>query len=104
MISVLFAAPARDWTEYRDVLPAALARAGIEANLSRDLPPENVDYIVYAPTGWLTDFSPYTGCKAVLSRWAGVERIAGKASLTMPLARMVRIVSIRILTPIGSRA
>ena len=51
--------------------------------------PAEVDYIIYAPSAPLQDFTPYTRCKAVLSLWAGVERIVGNASLTQPLTRMV---------------
>ena len=35
------------------------------------------------------DFRPYTGLKAVLNLWAGVEEIAPNPTLTVPLARMV---------------
>jgi glyoxylate/hydroxypyruvate reductase A len=51
--------------------------------------PAAVDYIVYAPSSPLQDFTPFTGCKAVLSLWAGVERIVGNPTLTQPLCRMV---------------
>lgn len=87
MPRILFAAP-KDWEDYRDLLPAALARAGVTADLVREAPPDTVEYIVYAPGG-LTDFTPYTACRLVQSLWAGVERIVGDATLTQPLARMV---------------
>jgi glyoxylate/hydroxypyruvate reductase A len=48
-----------------------------------------VDYIVYSPNSGLTDFAPYTRLKAVLSLWAGVERIVANPTLAVPLARMV---------------
>ncbi|MFN3844974.1 MAG: 2-hydroxyacid dehydrogenase [Paracoccaceae bacterium] len=88
MINILFAAPAL-WDEYRDSLPAALAEVGVNANLVRDAPPASVDYIVYAPSAPLQDFTPFTRTKAVLSLWAGVERIVGNQTLTQPLCRMV---------------
>lgn len=88
MITVLFAAPDL-WGEYRDVLPEALARAGIEAQVVLEPAPETVDYIVYAPSAPLQDFTPFVRTKAVLSLWAGVERIVGNATLTQPLCRMV---------------
>ncbi|MCG6904674.1 MAG: glyoxylate/hydroxypyruvate reductase A, partial [Rhodobacter sp.] len=72
MINVLFAAGNDRWAQYRDVLPAALQDAGIRANLGRDLDPETVDYIVYAPNPDLTDFTPYRNARAVLCLWAGV--------------------------------
>jgi len=89
MINVLFAARPERWDTYEAPLRAAFADAGLEATLSTDLPPAEVDYIVYAPNGPLTDFSPYTRAKGVLSLWAGVEKIVDNASLTQPLTRMV---------------
>lgn len=88
-LNVLFSAPPERWDEYRDVLPRVFADAGLDVNLSTDMPPEVVDYIVYAPNDSLIDFGPYTNTKAVLSLWAGVEGIVGNESLTMPLTRMV---------------
>lgn len=85
---ILFAAPPL-WPEYRDAFPAALAEAGIDATLVTEAPPEAVDYIVYAPVSPLQDFAPYRRAKAVLSLWAGVERIVGNPTLTQPLTRMV---------------
>jgi glyoxylate/hydroxypyruvate reductase A len=86
---IFFAAPSL-WPEYRDLLPALLAEAGIVADVVTDAPdPAAVDYIIYAPSAPLQDFTPFTRCKAVLSLWAGVERIVGNATLTQPLCRMV---------------
>lgn len=89
MINVLFAARPERWTTYEQPLRDALAKTGIEANLAVDLPPEEVDYIVYAPNSDLQDFTPYTRAKAVLNLWAGVENITGNKTLSIPLARMV---------------
>lgn len=89
MINVLLAAPPAYWDEYEAPLGQALAAAGLDADLSMDHAPEDVDYIVYAPHKGLQDFSPFKRCKAVLSLWAGVEKIVGNQSLTMPLTRMV---------------
>ena len=88
MLTILFAAPSL-WPEYRDTLPAALAEAGIAARLVTEAPPEEVDYIIYAPSSPLQDFTPYTRTRAVLNLWAGVERITGNPTLTQPLTRMV---------------
>ncbi|OWU85031.1 hydroxyacid dehydrogenase [Oceanicola sp. 22II-s10i] len=91
MVNILFAGGSHRWPQYQAPLRHALDAAGLsEAVLATDLPPAEVDYIVYAPTpDGFTDFTPYTRCKAVLSLWAGVEKIVGNASLTMPLTRMV---------------
>ncbi|TNC49024.1 glyoxylate/hydroxypyruvate reductase A [Rubellimicrobium rubrum] len=88
-VNILFAAPAHLWDQYRDPLAQALAEAGVLADLSRDHAPEAVDWIVYAPGGPLSDFSPFPRAKGVLSLWAGVERIVPNATLRLPLARMV---------------
>ncbi|MCB6178438.1 glyoxylate/hydroxypyruvate reductase A [Rhodobacter sp. Har01] len=89
MPMVLFAAPAL-WDDYTEALPRALAEAGVAATIVTQAPdPAAVDYIVYAPSAPLQDFAPFTRAKAVLSLWAGVERIVGNASLTQPLCRMV---------------
>jgi len=89
MINVLFAARPESWEAYRRVLPEALAAKGLDADLRRDLPPEEVDYIVYAPNSQVQDFRPYTRAKAVLNLWAGVENVVHNETLGIPLCRMV---------------
>ena len=87
---IYFAAGRSLWAEYGDHLRAALAAAGLDAALSDTCTdPATVDYIVYAPSSTLQDFAPFINCKAVLSLWAGVERIVGNPTLTQPLCRMV---------------
>jgi len=88
-VNVLFAAQPNRWAEYQTPLTDALAQAGVQANLSTDHAPGDVDYVVYAPNGPLSDFTPYTRCKAVLGLWAGVEDIVINDTLTQPLCRMV---------------
>ena len=88
MPTILFAAPTL-WPDYEHSLPMALSEAGITARVVTEAAPETVDYIIYAPSSPLQDFTPYTRTKAVLSLWAGVERIVGNTTLTQPLCRMV---------------
>lgn len=88
-LNILFAGRPDRWPEYEPALTAELSKAGIAANLSDDLPPEEVDYIVYAPNGPVQDFTPFTRAKAVLSLWAGVEKIVDNQTLKIPLTRMV---------------
>lgn len=88
-INVLFAAKSERWETYEQPLRRALADAGLDARLSMDIPPAEVDYIVYAPNSDLQDFTPYTRAKAVLNLWAGVENVVGNDTLKIPLARMV---------------
>jgi glyoxylate/hydroxypyruvate reductase A len=88
MTTILFAVPSL-WAEYESELPKALAEAGIAAQVVTEAVPETVDYIIFAPSSPLQDFTPFTRTRAVLSLWAGVERIVGNATLTQPLCRMV---------------
>ncbi|WP_300036975.1 glyoxylate/hydroxypyruvate reductase A [uncultured Roseobacter sp.] len=88
-LNVLFAATEDRWSTYEPTLLAAFRDAGLDARLALDIPPQDVDYIVYAPNSELQDFTPYTRTKAVLNLWAGVEAIVGNKTLTQPLARMV---------------
>jgi len=89
MLNILFAGTEDNWNTYKHLIPEALAARGITAKFSRDLPPDTVDYIVYSPLGPVQDFAPFTRLKAVLSLWAGVEKIVGNESLKVPLCRMV---------------
>ncbi|MBI1218433.1 MAG: glyoxylate/hydroxypyruvate reductase A [Rhodobacteraceae bacterium] len=88
-ITVQFAAGPRLWPEYREPLARAFAAAGLDVAMTEAADPAAVDYIVFAPGGTITDFTPYTRCKAVLNLWAGVERIVDNPTLTQPLCRMV---------------
>lgn len=88
-LTVLMAAGPGNWERYHVPLAKALSDAGIIARLLESADPAAVDYIVYAPSSTLQDFTPYAGAKAVLSLWAGVERIVGNPTLTQPLCRMV---------------
>ncbi|WP_120499392.1 glyoxylate/hydroxypyruvate reductase A [Roseovarius sp. EL26] len=88
-INVLFSARPERWETYQEPLNKAFKGKGLDVNLATDIPPEQVDYIVYAPNGDMNDFTPYKNCKAVLSLWAGVEKIVVNQTLTQPLARMV---------------
>ncbi len=91
MLNVLFAGSMKDWPDYEPALTRALSEAGITAQIALPdaIAPEAVDYIVYAPSGPVSDFTPFTRARAVLSLWAGVERVVGNPTLTQPLCRMV---------------
>ncbi|WP_406645826.1 glyoxylate/hydroxypyruvate reductase A [Aliisedimentitalea scapharcae] len=87
--NILFSARAALWPIYEPLITRYLTKAGISFNLATDFPADQVDYVIYAPDGGIADFTPFTRLKAVLSLWAGVEKIVGNKTLTMPLARMV---------------
>ncbi|PVH29010.1 2-hydroxyacid dehydrogenase [Pararhodobacter oceanensis] len=90
MTTILFAAGQRAWPVWQAPLRAALVEAGIDADLTLEAAPEDVDVMIYAPGGDTpADFTPFTNCRLVQSLWAGVERIAPNPTLTQPLCRMV---------------
>ena len=87
--NILFAARPEQWDIYEKPLKSTLSEASVRANLALELPPEEVDYMIYAPDSAVQDFTPFTRLKAVLNLWAGVENIVGNQTLKVPLARMV---------------
>lgn len=92
-VNVLFAAKQSDWADYEGALTKALQAVEVDCALSaHNAPhcaPDEVDYLVWSPDSPVQDFTPYTRCKAVLSLWAGVERVINNPTLTQPLCRMV---------------
>lgn len=89
-IDVLYAGNPDDWPVFEGELNAAFTRAGLDVALRNTVgDPRAVDYIVYAPSSPVQDFTPFENLKAVLNLWAGVENVQGNKTLTKPLARMV---------------
>lgn len=90
MVNILFADRPETWSDYEPHLRRSLAAHGLgHANLANAMEPEDVHYIIYAPSSFVQDFGPYTNLKAVLNLWAGVEDVIGNETLKVPLARMV---------------
>ncbi|MDB5621121.1 MAG: glyoxylate/hydroxypyruvate reductase [Tardiphaga sp.] len=91
VIKLLFNVSPDLFEEYREPILEALRRRNIEAQagLPGAIPPEKVDYIIHATGGPIKDFDPFIHARAVLSLWAGVEKIVGNTTLTQPLCRMV---------------
>lgn len=88
-IKILFSANEENWKRYKAPLQDALDDKSLNYELGTTITPNEVDYIIYAPSSSLKDFSPYTKLKAVLNLWAGVEGVTNNKSLKVPLARMV---------------
>ena len=90
-INLLFNVTPDVLAEYRDSILDALKRRSIDARagLLGEIAPGDADYIIHATGGPITDFAPFTNARAVLSLWAGVEKIVGNTTLTQPLCRMV---------------
>lgn len=90
MIQVLYAGNPKDWPNYQAPLEAAFEKAGLKVELTPDNDdPTRFDYMIYAPNSPVQDFTPFTGLKAVLNMWAGVEAFLDNSTLNVPLARMV---------------
>ena len=87
--NILFSARPALWPIYEPLITQYLTQAGVGFRLVTECDPADVDYIIYAPNAGVSDFTPFTRLKAVLSLWAGVEKIVGNETLTVPLARMV---------------
>jgi len=88
-IKILFSANDENWKRYKAPLQDALDNKSLDYKLGRTITPCEVDYIIYAPSSSMQDFSPYTKLKAVLNLWAGVEGVTNNKTLNVPLARMV---------------
>lgn len=88
-IKILFSANEENWKRYKAPLQDALDDKSLDYELGITIIPSEVDYIIYAPSSSLQDFSPYTKLKAVLNLWAGVEGVTNNKTLKVPLARMV---------------
>ena len=88
-IKILFSANEENWKRYKAPLQDALDDKSLDYELGTTITPSEVDYIVYAPSSSLQDFSPYAKLKAVLNLWAGVEGVTNNKTLKVPLARMV---------------
>ncbi|WP_010140612.1 NAD(P)-dependent oxidoreductase [Oceanicola sp. S124] len=88
-INVLFSAPGPVYDEFQPAISAALSAEGLDAQVAADLPPAEVDYLVFTPNELITDFSVFPRARLALSLWAGVERVLHNPTLTLPLARMV---------------
>ncbi len=88
-IKILFSANEENWKRYKAPLQDALDDKSLDYELGTNIKPSEADYIIYAPSSSLQDFSPYTKLKAVLNLWAGVEGVTNNKTLKVPLARMV---------------
>ena len=91
MTIILFAASAKDWKKYGEVLKKTLDTSNLDYELTTDINNIDAEYIVYTPSCGLTDFSRFKSLKAVLSLWAGIENITGNQTIKVPLCRMVDI-------------
>lgn len=91
--TVVFAARPEQRPEYEPHLRRAAAGRGLDFDLAmapEDRDPAQTDYLIYAATGPVQDFAPYTRLKAILNLWAGVEAVLRlDPPRDVPLVRMV---------------
>ena len=64
-VNILFSANEDNWNRYKTPLKEALDATSLNYNLGTGFFPSEVNYIIYAPSSSLQDFSPYTNLKAV---------------------------------------
>lgn len=88
MIRVGFSGKPELWNKWHPHLTAGFEDAGQNVDLT-DAPDTETEYVLYAPNGPVQDFSNFPKLKAVLSLWAGVEKVVANPTLTVPLARMI---------------
>lgn len=90
---VVFAGAANQRDAYQTHLTKAAAAAGIEIDLHMEpesVDPTTVDFLVYANSGPVTDFTPFSKLKGILNLWAGVETVLKRDPPEhVPLVRMV---------------
>ena len=90
---VVFGAREGQREDYRAPLARAAAAAGLDLEIHMDpteADPAGVDYLIFAANGAVTDLAPYTGLRAILNLWAGVEAVlALDLPRDVPLVRMV---------------
>jgi len=89
MIKILFSASQKYWEKYKTELIRAMNDTKLVYEITTDLNCLDANYIIYAPSGGLADFSKFRSLKAILSLWAGVENITGNTTIKVPLCRMV---------------
>ncbi len=87
---ILLSMPTALAAQYLTPLALACRDLGLDPDIVAAGPLEgDFDYVVFSPDGPVSDFSRFPGLKAALGIWAGVERIVGNPTLTVPLCRMV---------------
>ncbi len=91
-VVMLAVKPAIEEEWRRALLEAAQdAAAALDLRLPAEADPAEVRYLVFGASGPVKDLRPFTGLRAILSIWAGVEQILANPTLpaAVPLCRMV---------------
>lgn len=94
-VTVALSGAEHDRAEWSAALESAAAARGLAMRLINDpaaivAAAEDIDYLVYSPAGVLEDLRIFPKLKAILSMFAGVERLLARPDLPdLPVARMV---------------
>ena len=93
-VRILYAGHPDRFEEYRPPLLRALDGAGLTSVDLSDDPgddPGSYEYMLFAPNGPVSEFAPFSGVRAVLSLWAGVEWVSSNPTVppSVPVTRMV---------------
>lgn len=86
---LLLSVPEAERADWAEALAAACGPGVAIGTDPTTADPAAVRYIAFAPDGPVHDFSAFPRLCAVFSLWAGVERVVGNPTLTVPLTRMV---------------
>lgn len=90
---VLFSGNPDKRAQYAPELKRAAAEAGLNIDLKmapEEVDPAAVDYLIYDGNGPVQDLSAYSGLRAILNLWAGVEAVMRCAPpADLPVVRMV---------------
>lgn len=93
-VTVVFGGAEEDRETWGTALAQAMRSSDAPMRLVLDpatvADPAEVDYVIFSPVGAVEDLRAYVRLKAVLSMWAGVERLLARPDLPdVPIARMV---------------
>lgn len=88
MTTVLFTGPDAAWATFGAPIRDALARTVPAASLSRNVRPEEADWVVLGDVAEDLDFESFRNARAILCLWAGVEAVLARDP-PQPVARMV---------------
>ena len=89
MTVILFSDTKTQWEIWRPHLEEAFAELGLTPELTHDHARTDITHIALAPSGFIEDYRQFPQLQAVFSTWAGVEKVVGNPTLTVPLTHMV---------------
>ena len=89
-MKILFSS--KEWNTYSPLLKKNLLSNNLDPEILINNPDSfenDIKYIIYSPNSNLQNFKVFPNLKAVLSLWAGVEKIVKNNTLDVPLVRLI---------------